>query len=321
MTIVYICLCCQRKQARTNKNHSFNERKIALKVTKEPYVSVIIPVKNEGSLLKNTIESLIAVNTTTSFEIIVVDDGSNDNCCEFLINKEFIKLTTTPGVGSAQARNKGVEIALGKYLVFCDAHLSFEDNWMENLLEPLINGEADAVNPGIADSVHIDNIGYGYTWDHKLAPKWNVEKLEPFYTPLLAGGCLAVSREVFNDVGGFEKNFKVWGKEDEEFSLKLWLFGYRCMVQPNIKILHFFRPDNPPFQITWEDLNWNFLRLAYSHFSQERINKCKSLIKYSDPIRIEEELLASGIMEQRNHYMKRRKFDDNWFMEKFEVPF
>ena len=289
-----------------------------------PFVSVIIPVKNEGIHLKKTIESLHAVETMYPFEIIIVDDGSTDNCCDFIrfkLGDGLIKLKETTGLGSAMARNSGAEIAMGEYFIFCDAHLAFEDKWMENLLEPIVNGKADASNPGIADSGNPESIGFGYTWNHKLEPKWNVEKHLPFYTPLLAGGCLAISSKVFWGVGGFERGFKVWGREDEELSLKLWLFGYRCIVQPKVTILHYFRPSSPPFKITWDDINWNFLRMAYSHFNQERINKCKSLIEYSEPLDIQQQMLQSDILKQRSHYLSRRKYDDNWFMEKFEIPF
>ena len=289
-----------------------------------PYVSVIIPVRNEGIHLKKTIESLHAVKTMYPFEIIVVDDGSTDNCCDFIrsnTNDGQIKLKVTKGLGSSMARNSGADIASGEYFIFCDAHLTFEDNWMENLLEPIVNGIADASNPGIADSRNPESIGFGYTWNHKLEPTWNVEKESSFYSPLLAGGCLAISSKVFFDVGGFERGFKVWGREDEEFSLKLWLFGYRCIVQPKITILHLFRPSSPPFKITWDDINWNFLRLAYSHFNQDRINKCCSLIEYSAPLDLQYQLLQGDILDQREHYLSRRKYDDNWFMEKFGIPF
>ena len=86
------------------------------------------------------------------------------------------------------------------------------------------------------------------------------------------------------------------------------------MVQPKVTILHLFSPSSPPFKITWDDINWNFLRLAYSHFNQERINKCSTLIEYSKLLNIQRQLLAGDIFEQRNHYLSRRKYDDNWFM-------
>ncbi|RUL48672.1 glycosyltransferase [Lysinibacillus antri] len=290
----------------------------------KPYVSVIIPAKNEGILLKNTVDSFFSIKTTYTVEIVIVDDGSTDDCAEFIHNypeKDKIKLIKAEGLGSAMARNLGAESASGDFFIFCDAHLAFEDFWVENLLNPILSGEADAVNPGIADSTNPDSIGFGYSWNHNLEPKWNADKHKPFFSPLLAGGCLAISKKVFFDVDGFEKSFKVWGREDEEFSIKLWLFGYRCIVLPSVKIQHYFRPSNPPFKITWDDVDWNFLRMAYSHFSEERIVKCKSLIKYSNPTEIEEKLLKGDILEQRERYRKRRKFDDNWFMEKFNIPF
>ena len=297
-----------------------------MNLTNPPLVSLIIPAKNEGIHLKNTIDSINAAKTKYPYEIVVVDDGSDDHCCDFLcyLLKEkvnTIKLITTKGLGSAMARNLGADVAVGEYFIFCDAHLTFQDNWMDFLLEPIVKGRADAVNPGIGDTIRIDNIGYGYTWDQNLDPKWNVGRNKAFYSPLLAGGCLAISKKAFFDVGGFEKGFRVWGREDEEFSLKLWLFGYRCMVQPKVTILHLFRPSNPPFKITWDDINWNLLRMAYSHFNLTRIEKCKRIIKNSDANELEKQLLKTNIIEQRNDYLTRRNHDDNWYMKKFRIQF
>lgn len=44
-------------------------------------------------------------------------------------------------------------------------------------------------------------------------------------------------------IGGFEHGFKTWGREDEEISLKLWLMGYKCAVEPACTVLHIFRQD------------------------------------------------------------------------------
>jgi glycosyltransferase involved in cell wall biosynthesis len=290
----------------------------------KPLVSLIIPTKNEGQHVRNTIISALEAKTGQSFEIIIVDDASTDGCCNSLASlgtSGQIKVVRTQGVGAAMARNIGAEIAVGNYLIFCDAHLFFEDWWIDRLLMPIQNGQADATNPGIGDTVNPGNVGYGYSWNGKLEPKWNTDRRTLFPSAHLAGGCLAISRNAFFDIDGFERGFRVWGREDEEISFKLWVFGYKCYVEPKVKILHVFRPSSPPFQITWDDINYNLMRMAYSHFKEERIEKCKKLIKHSDPEKILAAVLANGVLKQRDMYFSRRKYDDDWYMTTFNIPF
>ncbi|HHY22523.1 MAG TPA: glycosyltransferase [Bacilli bacterium] len=286
-------------------------------------VSVIFPVKNEGKHIKNTIDSLRKCKTNHQYEMIVVDDASNDGCCDYLReNKEDdVTLVSVGGVGAAMARNVGADHAKGDYYIFCDAHLFFEDYWIDRLLEPIENGFADATNPGIGDVANPSNVGYGYSWTSTLEPRWNTGKRELFLSPHLAGGCLAISKKAFDDIGGFERGFKVWGREDEEISLKLWLFGYKCAVVPSVKVLHVFRSDSPPFVITWDQVNYNLMRMAYSHFNEERIEKCKKIIKHSKPEKIVSDVLQSNVLEQRKAYFAKRKYDDDWYMKKFNIPF
>ncbi|NRD76724.1 glycosyltransferase [Bacillus sp. BRMEA1] len=289
---------------------------------KAPVVSLVIPAKNEGRNVKNTIKSALKVKTSFPFEIIVVDDGSTDKCCDFIssLGINQIKRIQTNGVGAAQARNIGANAAKGTYLIFCDAHLFFEDDWIEGLLEPIQQGIADAVTPGIANVDSPQYPGLGQTLNASLETQWHLNKSELFPTAILPGGCLAISKEVFADIGGFDRYFKVWGYEDIELSIKMWLFGYTCFVQPAVKILHVFRSVHP-YNINWDDFYFNMLRMAYSHFSEDRINKCKAAITNSNPEAIESEVLNTNVLAQREQYFQRRKYDDDWFMKKFEIPF
>jgi len=287
-----------------------------------PLISIIFPVKNEGNNVRKTLDSLFSIQTKYPFEVIVIDDGSTDDCCDFIkvVHYDTVSLYETDGVGAANARNVGAQKAKGEYLIFCDAHLKFEDWWIDRLLEPLLTNQTDAVAPAIASFEKPNFIGYGQTLRFNLRIQWNQKRSAFFETAVLPGGCFAISKEVFEKVGGFETGFKTWGHEDIELSIKLWLFGFRCHCQPNVKVLHLFRKKHP-YKVSFDDVNYNLLRMAYSHFKNERIEKCKKLIFHGSAKKIELEVIRDGVENQRREYLKKRKYNDDWYFSKFEIDF
>ncbi|RUL54793.1 MULTISPECIES: glycosyltransferase family 2 protein [Lysinibacillus] len=289
---------------------------------KIPYVSIIIPVKNEGIHIQNTLHSIFQVKSKYSFEVIVIDDASTDGCCDFLVNNQLFKinLVRTKGVGVANAKNIGAQYAKGQFLIFCDAHIIFEDYWIDQLIQPILDGVANGVSPGIADTKAPNNVGYGQSLNEHLGVIWHLNKGEIFPTAVLPGGCCAISKYVFNNIGGFDRGFRVWGFEDVEISMKLWLFGYTCYIEPKVKILHVFR-EQTPYQVSHEHVYFNMLRMAYNHFNEERIERCRKLIGNHRISSIEPVVLASGVLSQRHVYFARRKRDDDWYMNFFNIPF
>lgn len=291
-----------------------------------PDASIIIPCKNEGDNVKITVDSLMASLPPSGVEILVVDDMSQDGCCDFLqTDTRFskVKYIFSPGLGAAGARNYGANEAKGEYLVFCDAHTTFQQGWLENLLNTFNRHGVDAVSPAIGSITNPAATGYGQTWNERLETVWlpTPAKMVPFRVPLLPGGCLAVRTNVFHQVGGFDRGFIVWGCEDVELSLKLWLFGYELYVNPAVKILHLFRQKHP-YRVTFDHVNYNLLRMAYSHFNNARIDKVIALIKpYGKSEKLIRKVIKGGVLDQRQDYFRRRKRDDNLFMYEFQIPF
>ncbi|MFZ5595887.1 MAG: glycosyltransferase [Bacillota bacterium] len=289
-----------------------------------PLASIIIPAKNEGRNVFNTVRSVMGARNSTPCEIIVIDDGSEDGCCDFLRGQGFLKnvaVYRTPGLGSAAARNVGAGRAGGEILIFCDAHIFVEQNWVDRLVDTLLEGRVDAVCPAIAPHDRPNDVAGGVTWDERLNFKWlpRPPKLSP--VPLLPGGCFAVRADVFGAVGGFERGFMVWGREDEEISLKMWLFGYRLGVNPFVKVLHVFRRRHP-YTVAWEHVDYNLLRMAYSHFKNERVAKTIDLIRHHSCNQlVERRIHESDVFDQRKEYFRKRKRDDDWFFERFRIPF
>lgn len=291
-----------------------------------PSVSIIIPCKNEGKLIRQTIESILSTPCQLPYDITVVNDGSTDGCCAFLQGRRNlypqVKLINTTGIGSANARNLGAQHAAGDILVFCDAHITVEEDWLELLTEGLLVRGVGAAAPGIANMELRHAVGYGMTWGPHLETKWLASTGDVAEVPIAPGGCVAVKREVFQDVGGFERGFRVYGYEDAEFSLKLWLFGYRVEVNPSVVIQHHFRSSHP-YEISMDEYAYNALRMAMSHFNTARVGKVITMYSYLADIGelVAQLILESDVLQQRQKYLQRRKYDDDWFMNKFAIPF
>jgi glycosyltransferase involved in cell wall biosynthesis len=285
--------------------------------------SIILPCKNEGDNVRNTLDSLQSTVTSVKYEIIVVDDGSRDGSVESIQNYpkyNRVRFFKTDSIGSAKARNFGAEQANGDFLVFCDAHVFVEAFWLDKLLSSFTSSKVGAVSPGIAPHDNVGAVGYGQSMTERLEAKWHIVKPQDnTEVTLVPGGCVVFPKEVFQEIGGFNKGFRVWGLEDLEISYRTWIMGYTCLVNPQVKVLHVFRPKHP-YRVTMDDVNYNMIYMAFAHFRQERITKVLEMVKnYSTFNKVLTEVVFSDVWEQRQYYEGIRKYDDDWFFEKFDI--
>lgn len=120
-------------------------------------VSVVVPIYNVEQYLGELIESLIH-QTLKDLEIILVDDGSPDNsgaiCDEYAAKDARIKVIHKANGGVGAARNDGLKIANGEWIIFCDS-----DDWLElDALENLVNAaESTGSDIAFGDA----NLAYG----------------------------------------------------------------------------------------------------------------------------------------------------------------
>ena len=102
---------------------------------KETFFSIIIPTLNEEDYISNLLDSL-EKQTHKDFEVIIVDNGSEDKTLEIIQNKEKVlsypmQIVHCKQKGISYARNYGVKHANGKYLVFFDADGYVHEKWLE----------------------------------------------------------------------------------------------------------------------------------------------------------------------------------------------
>lgn len=289
---------------------------------KDPLISIIIPCKNEGENVLNTINSIREKSDNSSYEIIVVDNASDDGCCDFLRKKEEdrVLLINTESNQADMTRNAGAEKANGDIFVFCDPHILVENNWLETLTKTLTIPEVDAVSPSIRPPDDETVSVGGLTWGADLALRWlpSVAGVTPI--PVLPKCCLAITREAFESVEGFDRGFRMYGYEDVEFTLKLLLLGFGAYVNSSVTVSHIYRGSRPN-TVSNNDIHYNLLRMAILHFNQERLSKVIAKIKnYQYFIDIFTDVILSDAPERRYLIMERRVKDDDWYFQKFNIP-
>ncbi len=96
-----------------------------------PTVSIIVPTFNRSKLVINAIESVLC-QTYRDYEIIVVDDGSTDNTAEALTPyMDRIRYVYQANLGTSAAKNRGIQLARGKWISILDS----DDLWLPTKLE------------------------------------------------------------------------------------------------------------------------------------------------------------------------------------------
>ncbi len=113
---------------------------------KNPEISVIVPVYKVELYLRRCIDSILA-QTFTDFELILVDDGSPDNCgaiCDEYAKKDSrIIVIHQHNQGCSVARNAGMEIMCGTYAAFIDSDDFIEADYLKKLYQGIEESNAD----------------------------------------------------------------------------------------------------------------------------------------------------------------------------------
>lgn len=119
-------------------------------------ISVIVPVYNCENYIKKCILSILE-NIYQNFELIIVDDGSTDKsleiCKSFQEKDKRIKVFSQKNSGVSIARNKGISMAMGKYIIFIDADDEISRYYLKDLFELIQKENAVLAQVGYTSSI------------------------------------------------------------------------------------------------------------------------------------------------------------------------
>ncbi len=224
-------------------------------------VSVIIINYNTTELTKQAVESVIKYTAENSFEIIVVDNASNDRTIETIseLYPDVVFIANVENIGFGRANNLAMDIARGKYffLLNSDAYLisdSISIFW--NFMEVSVNRDVACCGGNLIDEKGVDMTAFGNLPSLSEA----ISRLgfgilyHSYYRKKLASGIVKYSNDIINvgyitgadmfirrhaiDVtGGFDKDFFLYF-EETELSFRFKKHGFRSVIIPTTSIVH-----------------------------------------------------------------------------------
>jgi glycosyltransferase involved in cell wall biosynthesis len=189
-------------------------------------VSVILPAYNTSEFISESITSVLS-QTYHDFELIVIDDGSDDTTSTivnaFVVNhKTTIKYYYQDNSGRpACARNKGIMLARGEWIAFLDS----DDYWIKDHLQRLINRAEmdDEVALVYGSKIWVDR--NGKEWPKEFQPNYEMPEgwifSDMFMNNLMNTSSVLVKRQKLLDVGLFNESQSLRIAEDYDLFLKI----------------------------------------------------------------------------------------------------
>ncbi|USR90891.1 glycosyltransferase [Phormidium yuhuli AB48] len=210
------------------------------------FFTVIIPTYNRLPILKKCLQGLEQQQLTppsSGYEVLVIDDGSNDGTWEWLDSYQTrmpqLRCFRQQNAGPAAARNLGLEQANGDIIVFIDSDLV--------VTEQFLQAHSQGLQEGIKTLGHERLFTYGAVINtcNFENPTAEPYKLTDFSAAYFATGNVAIPKHLLDKVGNFDTRFKQYGWEDLELGVRLKNIGVKLIKCPQAAGYHW----NPAFSL------------------------------------------------------------------------
>ena len=194
--------------------------------------SVVIPAYNADQTLKSCLDALREQEISAPYEIIVVDDCSDDQTASLAAGSDVILIQHDQRRGAAAARNNGVKTARGEIICFTDADCVPKSDWLYEILLPF-SGQDTSGCKGVYITKQKEivarfvQIEYEDKYD-LLEKQAQIDFIDTYSA--------AYRREVLQANNGFDEQFTYL--EDQELSFRLAERGYKMVFHPQAAVYH-----------------------------------------------------------------------------------
>jgi glycosyltransferase involved in cell wall biosynthesis len=214
----------------------------------KPFISIIIPCRNEAVFISKCLDSLIANDyPKDKIEILVVDGLSTDKTLnivgEYLAKFPFIKILQNPQKVFPAAVNIGVKESRGDLMFIVGAHATYDTLYLSKCVESSLKNNADNVG-GVLKTLPVENNLAGSLITFVLSnsfgvgnSKFRTGSCDMMEVDTVFGGCY--KREVFQKYGMFIEDLT--STSDYEFNKRIKQQGARILLFPDIKVTYFTR--------------------------------------------------------------------------------
>jgi len=223
----------------------FDVHRVRFRRLGEPKVSVIIPTRNGVHLLRRCLESLLWRTVYDNFELVIVDNQSDDpETLEFLATVPGRVLRYPHDFNYARQVNLAAASVETDLLVFLnnDTEVMTAD-WLDRLIEQAMRPEVGAVGPRLYlpdGRVQHEGVLVGMWRGHANSVEWgNWWRMGDLLRDVSAvtGACMATRPGVFFRVGGYDERLRV-AYNDVDYCLRLHQAGYQVVYEPDARLYH-----------------------------------------------------------------------------------
>ena len=267
-------------------------------------ISVVVPIYNVEDYLVECIESILN-QTYTEFELILVNDGSTDNsleiCNQYSKKDDRIKIVNKKNGGLSDARNAGIDVAKGEYIIFIDSDDFINKNMFKIMFDIAKSKNADIVQcnykefynkEDIKDSSSINN-------EFKLKELTSIEALYGFYDEKKSGPTTVAWNKLYK-TALFEDIRYPYGKIHEDvFTTYKLIFKANKIVCTEEKLYYYRQREN---SITTR--KYNKKRLVVLEAIEERKKFMKDVVNNEELYNLE---LKNYYCNMMSSYVKYKK--------------
>lgn len=251
-------------------------------------LSIVLLTWNSINFIPGCLDSLLS-QVPSETEFIVVDNGSVDGSTE-LIQQQYpdvILVRNAKNRGVGPARNQGLGIARGEYILVLDIDTVVHPG----AIQSLIQGMEETPRVGLSGAKLISQDGQLQYTCRKFPTLWSKmfrqlpsriqehalkeEELRNWdhstrrFVGYVIGACQMIRRQAMEEVGFYDERI-FYGPEDVDYCLRMWKAGWKVMYNPNAVITHLERRitrkrfwRNPLFWVHLKGLAWYFWKHKY----------------------------------------------------------
>ena len=214
-----------------------------------PKISVVILCYNQLEYTKQCVESIFDQTAYPNFELVLVDNNSNDGTAEYLrtiaTEHDNVKIVlNSANRGFAGGNNDGIDVSDGEYIVLLNNDTLVTRGWLTGLLKRFNDNEIGIVGPvtnSIGNEARI-NVQYSSPDDMpKFAYQYTMQHMgENFkYETTLAMFCIMFPRHLMKKIGKLDENYGIGMFEDDDYCMAAKKAGYKLVVAEDVFIHHF----------------------------------------------------------------------------------